>query len=159
MIRAHVRMRAPLSAVLATAGCTLIGGPGTVVPTAPPGLDAIGDPVPYDQPPSPRGNPAEYEQSGRTYRVLDNSFGYDERGMASWYGEEFNGRPTSSGESFDMYALTGAHRTLPIPTYVRVTNLTNGGNSRRHGGSISHIRAVPSPSRFSVKISLNLDPP
>lgn len=126
MIRAHVRMRAPLSAVLATAGCTLIGGPGTVVPTAPPGLDAIGDPVPYDQPPSPRGNPAEYEQSGRTYRVLDNSFGYDERGMASWYGEEFNGRPTSSGESFDMYALTGAHRTLPIPTYVRVTNLTNG---------------------------------
>jgi rare lipoprotein A len=58
--------------------------------------------------------------------VLDSSFGYDERGFASWYGEEFHGRPTSSGETFDMYALSGAHRTLPIPTYVRVTNLTNG---------------------------------
>ena len=68
----------------------------------------------------------EYEQSGRWYRVLESSSGYDERGQASWYGEQFNGRPTSSGEIFDMYALSGAHRTLPIPTYVRVTNLGNG---------------------------------
>jgi rare lipoprotein A len=77
------------------------------------------DPVPYDQPASTRGNMAQYEQSGRTYRVLDTSYGYDERGLASWYGEGFNGRPTSSGETFDMNALSGAHRTLPIPTYVR----------------------------------------
>jgi len=69
---------------------------------------------------------AEYEQGGRTYRVLDSSYGYDQRGSASWYGEGFHGRATSSGETFDMYALTGAHRTLPIPTYVRVTNLANG---------------------------------
>lgn len=68
----------------------------------------------------------EYEQSGRWYRVLDSSYGYDERGVASWYGERFHGRATSSGETYDMYALTGAHRTLPIPTYVRVTNLANG---------------------------------
>lgn len=126
MNRTLVRTRVSLPAALLTAGCTLIGAPATVVPTPPPGLAAIGDPVPYDQPPSARGNMAEYEQGGRTYRVLDSSYGYDERGLASWYGEEFNGRPTSSGESFDMYALTGAHRTLPIPTYVRVTNLANG---------------------------------
>ncbi len=122
----RVRARAALPAALITAGCTLIGGPSTITP---PPMDpgAIpGDPVPYDQPASVQGNMVEYEQGGRTYRVLDSSYGYDERGLASWYGEEFNGRPTSSGEIFDMYALTGAHRTLPIPAYVRVTNLTNG---------------------------------
>jgi len=121
-----VRPRFALPAALLMTGCTLVGGPGTVVPPPPADLDAIGDPVPYAQPPSARGNMASYEQGGRTYRVLDSSYGYDERGAASWYGEEFNGRPTSSGEIFDMYALTGAHRTLPIPTYVRVTNLSNG---------------------------------
>jgi len=68
----------------------------------------------------------EYEQSGRRYYVLESSRGYAERGVASWYGERFHGRPTSSGEPYDMYALTAAHRTLPIPTYVRVTNLANG---------------------------------
>jgi rare lipoprotein A len=69
---------------------------------------------------------AEYEQNGRRYYVLDSSRGYAERGVASWYGERFHGRPTSSGEPYDMHALTAAHRTLPIPTYVRVTNLANG---------------------------------
>jgi rare lipoprotein A len=110
---------------LMCAGCTLVGGPATTgLPTAPTG--SIDDPVPYDQPASSSGNMMQYEQGGRSYRVLDTSFGYDERGLASWYGEEFNGRSTSSGETFDMYALSGAHRTLPIPTYVRVTNLANG---------------------------------
>lgn len=126
MTRTSVRARMGLPGALLAAGCTLVGGPATVVPPAPPNLDALGDPVPYAQPPSAQGNMAEYEQGGRTYRVLDTSFGYDQRGSASWYGEEFHGRPTSSGESFDMNALTGAHRTLPIPTYVRVTNLANG---------------------------------
>jgi len=110
---------------MTAAGCTLVGGPSAVVPP-PPGLASIDDPVPYDQPASSSGNMAQYEQGGRTYRVLDTSYGYDERGLASWYGEEFHGRRTSSGETFDMNALTGAHRTLPIPTYVRVTNLANG---------------------------------
>ena len=115
-----------LPLTVALAGCTLIGGPGTIVPAPPAGGGTSDEPVPYDQPPSPRGNMEQYEQGGRTYRVLDSSYGYDERGSASWYGEEFNGRPTSSGETFDMYAMTGAHRTLPIPTFVRVTNLSNG---------------------------------
>lgn len=76
--------------------------------------------------PSRGGNRSEYEQWGETYRVLDTSEGYDERGVASWYGEPFHGRQTSSGEVFDMYELTAAHRTLPLPSYVEVTNLANG---------------------------------
>jgi rare lipoprotein A len=68
----------------------------------------------------------DYEQSGRRYRVLDTSEGYDERGVASWYGEAFQGRPTSSGEPFDMNQPSAAHRTLPLPAWVRVTNLGNG---------------------------------
>ena len=68
----------------------------------------------------------EYEVRGRTYRVLDSSYEYDERGIASWYGDEFQGRPTSSGEPFDKNKLTAAHRSLPLPSWVRVTNLANG---------------------------------
>jgi len=68
----------------------------------------------------------QYRQSGRTYRPLDTSEGYDERGIASWYGEKFHGRPTSSGEPFDMNVPSAAHRTLPLPAWVRVTNLGNG---------------------------------
>lgn len=111
-----------LPAVLAVAACTMIGSPQLDVP--PP--EAIPDVVPTGEPPSRGGNMAEYEQNGRTYRVLDSSYGYDERGMASWYGEAFHGRPTSSGESFDMNALSAAHRTLPLPAHVEVTNLSNG---------------------------------
>jgi rare lipoprotein A len=122
----RIRASVLLASFLLTAGCTLIGGPATVAPLPPPDVGSTADPVPYAQPASALGNMAQYEQSGRTYRVLDSSYGYDERGLASWYGEEFNGRQTSSGERFDMYALSGAHRTLPIPTYVRVTNLSNG---------------------------------
>lgn len=110
---------------LAFAACTMIGSPGTVVPP-PPEAGALADLVPRVEPPAPTGNMVEYEQGGRKYRVLDWSYGYDERGLASWYGEEFDGRPTSSGEPFDMYKLSAAHRTLPLPTYVRVTNLGNG---------------------------------
>jgi rare lipoprotein A len=120
-----VRGCAAFALGLTTAGCTLVGGPATVLPPTP-GEGSLEDPVPYGQPASSAGNMVQYEQGGRTYRVLDTSYGYDERGLASWYGEAFDGRSTSSGETFDMYALSGAHRTLPIPTYVRVTNLANG---------------------------------
>lgn len=111
-----------IPAVLAVAACTMIGSP-TLSPPSPADFP---DPVPRRELPSRSGNMAEYEQSGRTYRVLDSSYGYDERGLASWYGEQFHGRPTSSGEVYDMYALTAAHRTLPIPAWVRVTSLANG---------------------------------
>jgi rare lipoprotein A (peptidoglycan hydrolase) len=89
-------------------------------------LLAIPELSPVEEPPSRGGNNDEYEQSGATYEVLDSSQGYDERGIASWYGEPFHGRQTSSGEVYDMYALTAAHRSLPLPSFVEVTNLANG---------------------------------
>ena len=77
-------------------------------------------------PAEPAGDPRCYEAFGRSYRVLDTAEGYVERGVASWYGDEFQGNATANGETFDMFALTAAHRTLPIPTEVEVTNLRNG---------------------------------
>ena len=79
-----------------------------------------------DMPHSRRGNPPFYEVFGERYYVLESSAGYRERGVASWYGRDFHGQPTSGGESYDMYALTAAHKSLPIPTWVEVTNLSNG---------------------------------
>lgn len=67
-----------------------------------------------------------YDVMGRRYFVLDSAEGYLERGVASWYGGRFHGNPTASGEIYDMHALTAAHKTLPIPTDVAVTNLRNG---------------------------------
>lgn len=110
--------------VIATSGCTMIGSPELVSP--PPSPESFPEGTPSVEAPSRSGNMVEYEQSGRTYRVLESSFGYDERGIASWYGEEFQGRPTSNGEPFDLNQLSAAHRTLPLPSWVRVTNLTNG---------------------------------
>ncbi len=104
--------------------CTMVGAPAVVSP--PPDPADIVDAVPIVEPPARQGNMAEYELRGRRYRVLDTSYGYDERGVASWYGEEFHGRPTSNGERYDMHLMTAAHRTLPIPSYVEVTNLANG---------------------------------
>jgi rare lipoprotein A len=63
---------------------------------------------------------------GQRYTLLETSVGYEQRGVASWYGEAFHGKSTSTGEPYDMYAMTAAHKTLPIPCYARVTNLTNG---------------------------------
>lgn len=77
-------------------------------------------------PRSSRGNPPFYEVFGKRYYVLDTSDGFSERGIASWYGRDFHGKATSSGEIYDMRAMTAAHKTLPIPTWVEVTNLTNG---------------------------------
>ena len=87
---------------------------------------AIPDAVPTEEPLSPYGNPEEYEVFGETYHVMESSAGYVSEGLASWYGEEFQGRRTSSGEPYDMYLMTAAHKTLPLPTYVEVTNLENG---------------------------------
>ena len=89
-------------------------------------LDMISDAVPREEPRSKYGNPAEYEVEGRTIRTLESSDGYEEEGVASWYGEEFQGRRTSSGEPYDMYAMTAAHPTLPLPSYLEITNLENG---------------------------------
>ena len=73
-----------------------------------------------------RGNPPSYEVAGQRYFVMNTSDGYREQGVASWYGRDFHGRATSSGEIYDMNLLTAAHKTLPLPTWVEVTNLNNG---------------------------------
>jgi len=92
----------------------------------PPDLANIPDAVPRVEPRSSRGNPPFYEVMGRRYYVMNDAAGYRERGVASWYGTKFHGRMTSSGEPYDMYAMTAAHKTLPLPTYVRVTHRGNG---------------------------------
>jgi rare lipoprotein A len=84
-----------------------------------------GDAVPREEPRSRYGNGPYYKVFGETYKVLDSSYAYQQRGVASWYGKKFHGRMTSSQEPYDMYEMTAAHKTLPLPTYVRVRNLKN----------------------------------
>ena len=72
------------------------------------------------------GNPSSYVVFGKRYHVLDSANGFVQRGIASWYGTKFHGRSTSSGEVYNMHAMTAAHKTLPIPVYVHVKNLDNG---------------------------------
>ena len=71
------------------------------------------------------GNKSPYKVLGKVYRVMDDPRGYKETGIASWYGTKFHGENTSNGERYDMYAISGAHKTLPIPAYVKVTNIGN----------------------------------
>jgi len=83
------------------------------------------DPIPRPEPKSRHGNAPVYEVFGKHYTVMDSASGYHERGVASWYGKKFHGNPTSMGETYDMYEMTAAHKSLPLPTYVRVRNLRN----------------------------------
>ncbi len=106
------------------AGCSFHATDGP--PAHPRDVSTIPDAVPRFEARSRSANPDSYEVLGRRYRVLKSAAGYVERGIASWYGRKFHGRPTASGEPYDMYRMTAAHRTLPIPSYVRVTNLRNG---------------------------------
>jgi rare lipoprotein A len=86
---------------------------------------ALPEPEPRDEPLAKYGNPPEYAVDGITYRVTPVEEGFSETGVASWYGRKFHGRLTSSGEPFDMFTFTAAHKTMPIPAWVRVTNLEN----------------------------------
>ena len=89
-------------------------------------VSAVKDAVPRVEPKSRYGNPASYVVRGKRYTTLASSKGYKKRGIASWYGTKFHGHRTSSGESYDMYEMSAAHKTLPLPTYARVSNLRNG---------------------------------
>ncbi len=86
----------------------------------------VPDPAPRFEPKSKLGNPSSYVVWGRRYYVMNDGKKYVQRGVASWYGRKFHGQKTSSGETYDMYAMTAAHKTLPIPSYVQVRNLKNG---------------------------------
>ena len=104
--------------------------PAPTVPTAPvtppPKPDSIPEVIPRIEPRARSGNPPFYDVFGKRYYVLSSSVGYRERGVASWYGPGFHNVRTSIGEPYDMYGMTAAHKTLPLPAYVRVTNLQNG---------------------------------
>lgn len=116
------------------AACALAGYPAPT-PTGPPAAPRASS-APEDAPVAAANTPAasvtppairgEYEVQGERYVVLASSDGYRDSGVASWYGAEFAGRPTSSGEIYDPSQLTGAHRNLPLNTWVQVTNLANG---------------------------------
>ncbi|WP_331153519.1 septal ring lytic transglycosylase RlpA family protein [Steroidobacter sp.] len=125
----------PLALALVLAGCVTsppIRAPKHPPPSLPPPspipaeIENIPDPVPRSEPKSARGNPPFYTVLGKRYHVLNSAEGYQERGVASWYGPGFHAASTSNGERYDMYAMTAAHKTLPLPAYVQVTNLKNG---------------------------------
>jgi len=109
--------------VLVACGST---GDKDSAPKNPPNVSNVPNAIPKDEPRSKYGNPASYEVFGKRYYTLKSSQGYHEKGIASWYGKKFHGRRTSSGEAYDMYAMTAAHKTLPLPSYLEVTNLNNG---------------------------------
>ncbi|HTP39281.1 MAG TPA: septal ring lytic transglycosylase RlpA family protein [Steroidobacteraceae bacterium] len=96
------------------------------LPAPPPDAALVPDATPRVEERSKYGNPAFYVVAGQRYVVLASSAGYSERGVASWYGPGFHGVNTAMGEPYDMYGMTAAHRTLPIPCYARITNLGNG---------------------------------
>ena len=91
-----------------------------------PDVHLIPEPEVRAEPRSKYGNRSPYTVLGKRYTVLDTAEGYDETGIASYYGRKFHGRRTSNLEVYDMYAFTAAHKTLPLPSYARVTNLANG---------------------------------
>jgi len=84
-----------------------------------------GDAVPRPEPRSRYGNGPVYEVLGKRYVVMNSGSGFKQRGVASWYGKKFHNKMTSMQEPYDMYAMTAAHKTLPLPSYVRVRNLSN----------------------------------
>jgi rare lipoprotein A len=109
-------------------GCSSQGpiDSGDKAPLNPKDLSGVRNAVPRVEPRSRYGNPESYVVFGKRYYTKSSSAGYSERGIASWYGTKFHGRRTSSGEPYDIYKMTAAHKTLPLPTYAKVTNLRNG---------------------------------
>lgn len=89
-------------------------------------LTGLVEPTPRREPPAAYGNRSPYTVLGKSYRVMPSAEGYVERGVASWYGQKFHGRQTSSREIYDMCSFSAAHKTLPLPSYVRVTHLDSG---------------------------------
>ena len=118
--------------------------------------DLPGDAVPRKEPRSKYGNGPVYEVLGKRYTVMPSSQGYQERGVASWYGKKFHGNLTSNREVYDMYEMTAAHKTLPLPTYVQVRNLRNDKtivvrvNDR---GPFAKGRAACSKSGYPVQLT------
>ncbi len=123
-----IRSSAATVTALILAGC--VGTPERLLPTPlpkpPVDVTSVPDPAPRVEPRSALGNPSFYDVLGKRYFVMSTAEGYLERGVASWYGPGFHAEKTSNGEAYDMYGMTAAHKALPLPTFVRVTNLRNG---------------------------------
>ena len=102
-----------LACLLVLAGCANV-------------IKMVPEPGFKEEPRSRGGNKSPYTVFDKTYTVLDSAVGYKEAGLASWYGKKFHGRKTSNGERYNMYAVSAAHKSLPIPTFVKVTNQENG---------------------------------
>jgi len=149
-----------MSGVLAVAGC----GGSKVKDDGPPGSTRIpdlpGDAVPRPEARSKYGNGPVYEVLGKRYTVMPSSSGYQERGVASWYGKKFHGNLTSNREVYNMYEMTAAHKTLPLPTYVRVRNLSNNRsivvrvNDR---GPFVHNRIIDLSYSAAIKLDMIKD--
>lgn len=111
-------------------GTPLPGSRYSMRKDAPPEADvdvsSIPNATPRAEPYSRGGNKSPYKVWGKTYHVLETHEGYSETGSASWYGRKFHGHKTSNGEIYDMYGMTAAHKSLPIPSYLKVRNLDNG---------------------------------
>jgi rare lipoprotein A len=110
------------------AGCSSSGRykiKDDVGPQSPISIDSIEDAQPKYEPYS-RGGNNDYQLRGGSYQIIKDIEGYKERGYASWYGTKFHGHRTSNGEVYDMYSMSAAHKTLPIPSYLKITNLDNG---------------------------------
>ena len=129
MARARQRRLALLAALLLLAGCASRGpvagrdGPAAQTPA---GLERTPDAVPRIEPLRVGGPNKPYVVLGVRYLPMSEDRPLRETGLASWYGRKFQGRPTSSGESYDMFAMTAAHKTMPLPSYARVRNPANG---------------------------------
>jgi len=119
-----------MSLAVLLAGCATTRhrgpAPGFKTPPLPRAITAIPNAVPRIEPRAAHGNPPFYDIDGKRYYVLATAEGYDATGVASWYGPTFDGLRTADGDRYDMYAMTAAHKTLPLPCYARVTNLANG---------------------------------
>jgi rare lipoprotein A len=127
----RLRLALVLGALVWLAACSTPGpgpapvrdGPGA---QRPPNLEQVPDAEPRVEPLRVGGPNKPYEVLGRWYSPASTDIAWRETGLASWYGAKFHGRPTASGERYDMYAMTAAHKTLPLPSYVRVRNPANG---------------------------------
>jgi len=123
----HLAAAAVVCVLLASCASNTPRAPTGAGPDLPPAdIAAIPEPIPKAEPRSTLGNPAFYDVLGKRYFVLPTSVGFVERGIASWYGPGFHKERTSTGDPYNMYAMTAAHKTLPLPCYARVTNLNNG---------------------------------
>ena len=114
------------SCILVLLGCEMMDGTHKnqdYAPSQPPNVSHIPQPTPWDEPRTRAGNKSPYNVFGRYYYIESNPVGFEQKGIASWYGKKFHGNKTSNGEIYNMYAFSAAHKTLPIPCYVRVTRL------------------------------------